>query len=155
MTHSLLDSGYQLVALLFGGVIVRPDDSATGVDKAIQDLWSKYGVRVTRIEIRRGVENIGQDASSGPTKTGFGLSTPRRATAGIDIDGCVLVCIYQSPMPLAQHRMAAARITLDARGADNQRVDVARTTWVRCRIKYKKLKLPDKTQRRPVCRHLQ
>ena len=88
MMHSLLASGYQLVALLFDGVIVRPDDSATGVDKTIQDLWSKYGVRVTRIEIRRGVEDIGPDASSGSTKTGFGLSTAHWATAGIDIDGC-------------------------------------------------------------------
>ena len=62
MMRSLLSSGYHLVALLFDGVIVRPNESANGVDKAIQELRSKYGVRVTRIEIRRGADDIRSEA---------------------------------------------------------------------------------------------
>ena len=87
MKHSLLSSGYKLVALLFDGVLVRPNVSANGVDKTIQELWSKYGVRVTRMEIRRGVEDIGSETTPESLKAGFGLRAAHWVTVGIDIAG--------------------------------------------------------------------
>ena len=87
MTHSLLSSGYQLVALLFDGVIVRPHASAIGVGKAIQELRPKYGVRVTRMGPRRGVGDVGSEATLISREAGFGVRAAHRATGRIGFPG--------------------------------------------------------------------
>ena len=83
MAHSLLPPGYQLVALPFDGVIVRPHASATGVGKAIQELRPKYGARVTRLEPRRSVGDVGSETTLISREAVSGVRTSHWAT------GCI------------------------------------------------------------------
>ena len=87
MTQSLLSSGYQPVALLFVGVIVRPTASAMGADKSIQELYLTYGARVKCREIWRGGIDIGSETTPESRKAGFELRVAHWMTGGIDITG--------------------------------------------------------------------